>query len=553
MAKNGQQVTPVAWAVSQGGGKCVVEWEVPGAIRYEIYRPTETAEDEPDMDGAVQVAQVSSLQELPLLDETVLEEHQHAIAAFDDQSPLPIAISVIGTGDPQAKADIDARLRQWKKWRELAPYKSDAKTPQGNKEVTTVNGVKRTKQTYSLTKNPVEAITFDPNVNMCFPGAIVQAKPAIENGYLISAQIDDSDRTELGVSVDRLTGRKEIVSPPSASNVTAAIGKVIGDDSPGSSDIVYRRVEAYDSMQASLELGISGTYGGFSASLDISGKRKETMNTVLVFLRERGFTAFCDYSNANALFKNSFTEEKLDRLVSNGYIGKDNLPLLVNSVIYGRIIVFTFTSKASETEINAALKSSYNGFANLEASVKAHYQRIIGSSEVSVISKGATGEQIKELLEKGTLQNSFATPQKYKSYVRIGYTLQTLDGIPAKMSETTTYDQVVWGDNAGLVTFKAKSLQSSNGGKIESFRITIDGKKLSASSGNPVTASKNFNEDGSGDPFHITKIDLGIVDLNPNWKLSPKELGWFTSGNNTSGRYPNEGDIWLNYDAQRGS
>ncbi|MGY5130281.1 thiol-activated cytolysin family protein [Streptomyces nigrescens] len=544
----------VAWAVQAGDGGCRVEWEVPDATRFGLYRVPGASEAEQDASagGSVPVAQAASLEWLELPALSVLREHQYVIAAFVGDGPLPVAVAPVGTGDPQAKADIAAALAKWKKWRELSPHKPDAKNKVGPEEVTEVKGVKRTKQSYTLTKNPEEAITFDPNVSMCFPGAIVQAKPAIEHGYLIPAGIEDSDRADLGVTVDRLTGRKETASPPSASNVTAAIGKVVGDDAPGSSDVVFRRVEAYDSAETALELGISATYGGFAASLDVSARRKETMNTVLVYLRERGFTAFCDVSTPGALFQDSFTEEKLNKLVSIGNMGPDNPPLLVNSVVYGRIIVFTFTSKSSETEINAALKASYSGFADVDAHLKAHYLGIISKSEVSIISKGGTGEQIKELLTKGTLSDSFATPQKYKSYVRIGYTLQTLDGVPAKMSETTSYDAVVWG-GTGLVTLRAKSVGSPYGGPTEAFEITIDGECLSATTGHPATMPRTFADDGSGDPFHITHLKLPLYGLDVDWKLSPKELGWFTGGSTfASGRYPQTGGFWLNYEAVKG-
>lgn len=62
-------------------------------------------------------------------------------------------------------------------------------------------GVKRVEQPYTLTKNPDEVVTFDPNVSMCCPGSIVQAKSAMQ-GHLISAQIEDADRADLAVTVD---------------------------------------------------------------------------------------------------------------------------------------------------------------------------------------------------------------------------------------------------------------------------------------------------------------------------------------------------------------
>ncbi|MGP3684569.1 thiol-activated cytolysin family protein [Streptomyces sp. IBSNAI002] len=378
--EQGQARFAPAWAVDRGAGRWGVEWEVPGATRYELYQVPDGSEEDGEMAA---VAKGASAEELAFTAAAELGAGHYAVAAYSDGAIVPLRVSAVGVGERSGKADISKRLREWQQWSQLAPHKKNAKSKVGDPDVSRVKGVKRTKQSYTLTKNPNEVVTFNPNVNLCFPGAIVQARPAMRNGYLISAQIEDSDRADLGVTVDRLTGKKETASPPSASNVTAAIGKVVGEDTPGSSDIVYRRVEAYSSAEAALELGISATYGGFSASLDVEAKRKETQNTVLVYLRERAFTAFCDTSTPAALFKDSFTEEKLTQLITNGAMGHDNPPLLVNSVSYGRILTFTFTAKTSEAEINATLKASYSGFANVSASAKARYKEVINQSEVA--------------------------------------------------------------------------------------------------------------------------------------------------------------------------
>ncbi len=436
---------------------------------------------------------------------------------------------------------------------QAAPLPPAAKTPTGNKEVTTVRGVKRTKQTYVLTKNPDEIITFNPNINACFPGSIVQSQLAVARGYLIPAGIDDSDRADLNITVDRLTGRRETASPPSASSVTAAIGKIVGDDTPGSSDLVYRRTEAYSSVQVALQLGISGSYGGFAASLDVEGKHEETKNTVLVYLRERAFTAFCDTSTPEALFKESFTEDKVTRLVGLEKMGPGNPPLLVNSVVYGRILVFTMTSSSSQTEINASLKASYSAFANVSAEAKAHYQQVLRNSDVSIVGKAVPPEMIKGLLEDGTLNTYFSTKPKYKEYGMIGYTLQTLDGVPAEMSETVTYDEVVWGEDAGTVTLNITGFEIP-GQSCWSGTVTLDGEVLSFSSAHPASTSRHFEADGSGEPFHLTDFrspGSGAV-VHGRWEISPKELKWFTDGKDVaSGRYETEPFAFLNYAAHR--
>ncbi|MFJ3216487.1 hypothetical protein ACIPLC_11265 [Kitasatospora sp. NPDC086801] len=175
---------------------------MPRATRYEMRRVP--AYPERDREPAV-VAQGASPEELTF---TVgVGAGVLVVVAFGAGSELPLAVSAVGFGEADDKADVGKHLREWGEWSKLHPYKPDAKTAVGDPQVTTVKGVKRTKQTYRLTKNPDQVVTFNPNTNTCFPGAIVQSGPAIEHGYLVPAQIEDADRADLAVTVDRLTGR----------------------------------------------------------------------------------------------------------------------------------------------------------------------------------------------------------------------------------------------------------------------------------------------------------------------------------------------------------
>ncbi|MFH8411277.1 thiol-activated cytolysin family protein [Streptomyces sp. NPDC018019] len=515
-----ERATGAAWAAEDGTGAWSVDWQVPEAVEYALYRaPCDGNRKEPP----TPVGQAPRAADLTL--DGPPQAHEYWVRAKDAKGRL-LALSAVGTDDPAEPADMNAMIAKWTKWPDLAPHDPDKKEKIGEAKVDTVNGRIRTTQKYRATKTPEAIVTFNPNVNMVFPGAIVQALPAINQGYLEPAGVEDSDRADLGVTVDALVGRKETASPPTASNVLAAIGKVVGDGSPGSSDIVYRRVEGYTSMEVALELGISGKYGGFAASLDVEGKRKESQNTILVYLRERAFTAFCDMSTPKALFKPSFTKQKLNELVSRGKMGPQNPPLLVSSVIYGRILTFTLTSKETETEINAALKASYEGFGSgFSAELKARYQAIIRNSEISIVGLNVTPETIKGLLVDGKLNAYFSTKPPFKSYKPIGHTLHTLDGVPAKMSETTEYDAVSWAP--AQVTLKFNKIRLPDMSEHDLDSITLD--KGATITEKPLTAKRPYVKDAvicvitgaqAGDDHYI-----GETPLTTN--------GWFADGSNT--------------------
>ncbi|MGA5069129.1 thiol-activated cytolysin family protein [Streptomyces exfoliatus] len=260
-------------------------------------------------------------------------------------------------------------------------------------------------------------------------------------------------------------------------------------------------------------------------------------------------------STPEALFMDSFTEEKLAQIITNGCMGEDNPPLLVSSVVYGRIMSFTCTSASSESDIKAALQASYSGFGgDAKSNLAMRQKEILKTSEIAIVGLSVTPDMVKGLLVDGNLQKYFSTPQKFKSYGVIGYTLQTLDGNPAKMSETTSYDAVAWGEETSQVTLQVHSIAGTGCEAFKELLVTIDGVDVQSTPDKPASKSRAFPGDGPGEPFRITKIASRalIWPREVDWKLSPMELGWFTGGQTTAtGRYPKDGDFWVNYTATK--
>ncbi|WP_181923895.1 thiol-activated cytolysin family protein [Streptomyces inhibens] len=235
----------------------------------------------------------------------------------------PAEASAAGVGAPGGKADQAGHLSNWKKWSQLAPHNPDEKKPRGEKQVDYVNGVRRTRQSWTETKTRDEIVTFNPSIDMLHPGAIVQADPPIRQGYLVSAQIEDTERAPLRVSVDVLSAdNSKVVQVPSHGSVLDAIKGIVRGKPNLSPDTVFRKTEGYSSTETALQLGLSGSCGGFSGSLDIEGKREETQNTLVVYLRERDFTASCDLSTPDALINDAFTEDRATQLINRGTMGQ---------------------------------------------------------------------------------------------------------------------------------------------------------------------------------------------------------------------------------------
>ncbi|MEU1630706.1 thiol-activated cytolysin family protein [Streptomyces sp. NPDC020096] len=483
-----------AWAVQREDGSWGVDWPGKEAERFELLR--RSADGSVNVEVLAHGADIAAL----ALPKDVDTAGIGAYAVLATTGGRPMALSAVGVGERAGKVDLAAQLARWKQWNELAPQNPDDKRPTSEPTVEYVNGLKRTTQSWTATKTPESIVTFNPNTNTMFPGAIVQADPAIKQGHLISAQIEDSERAPLTIVVDALSsGNSRVVNVPSYGNVLDAIRDMVQGKPNNSPDIIFRKTEGYSSTEAALSLGMSASFGGFASSLNVEGKRKEGQNTLVVYMRERAFTASCEMSTPNALINDTFTEERLTRLVTLGAMGNTNTPLIVSDVVYGRILTFSFTSSASESEINAALDASYRGFGNISAELKARYLHIIGQSSIEVISLGGNPNVIKALLQTGDISNYFGEQHTLDEYSRIGYVLKTLDGRPAKMSETTNYDQVVWGGDIPVVLGLASYLNW-----FIRVDLMIDGKVTEHSDEGALSGVRYFSPSATDNsPFNL--------------------------------------------------
>ncbi|MDN3243163.1 thiol-activated cytolysin family protein [Glycomyces tritici] len=422
-----------AWAIAHPDGSWELDWNVNGADHYQVV--LEGAEGEaprvvakgPDL-GSLQLPNIAKAHRL------------RVIARMGDDA---YAVSKVGTGARDAKADVSEHLREWKSWKELAPPHPDGKTLlHTTTEPVWLGGwTTITTQRWRVVRTPQTLMTFRSAFGDLFPGAIVQSKTAIANGALTSAKVETEERVPLTPVITALNSGKISPVPPIYDAVYGAIKEAVAGRKCTSSDIRFSIAEAQTSEQTALSLNVSGKYGGFAASLNVESNRKENQNTVLAFLQQRAFTASVQIVSPEDLFSDKFTEERLARLKTLGTMDRDNPPLLVSDVIYGRIVAITITSKASESDLTAAAQASYNGFgAEVGTDVKDAHKETLAKSDIKVFAQGGDTEAIKAAMKDGALADYFGEEKNLEDFEPIGFVLKTLDDELATMSEHYEYE-----------------------------------------------------------------------------------------------------------------
>ncbi|WP_164992588.1 thiol-activated cytolysin family protein [Streptomyces sp. L2] len=344
------------------------------------------------------------------------------------------------------KAEFAAYLRTWETWETLAPQAQDADEPTGRASEKEVNGSIRREQPWRITATPEEIITSDPNASALFPGAIVQAAPAIQQGRLISAGIEDTQRTPLRIDVNVLApGESITVNRPSRDRVMNAVKSAVEGMRTDYSAVLCRTVGYHTGAQTALGLGLSPSYLGSGTAPQASVQRPDGRNAVAVYLRERVYTVACDMPpSADQLINDDFTGRHLVELVDSGAMGPRNPPVLVSHVIYGRFLAFVISSTTSEEHLDQAVKAGYSAFADVDSQLRHQHQKVLGDAEISLLSPNGNPAIVGEQLKNGTLANSFRSRHHMTNYGPIGFMLRTLDGHPATKSETADYQKITW-------------------------------------------------------------------------------------------------------------
>lgn len=367
----------------------------------------------------------------------------------------------------QQEANIE-KVNQYilnlKSWNELAPEKPDLKKLSGTYQVQDLNTVhdtanagSSTQQTpataqsctvkeFDMTRTPEKIVMQNPAAGILYPGALIQGE-----GYLQGPgglrELPIRLRAPIAISID-LVGKKTstIIDNIDYASYQQAYSDLIqnamANNTPVSGHIAFNQVEAQKTEQAALDLGFSVKYMGQSLNGELHTQTNSQENTFMAVFEHRAFTiSAVTPATPAGFFSSQFTEADLKTQEAQGNIGPQNPPLYVSSVTYGRMLMFTVTSKASKADIQGALNAIYNNVLT-EADVKlqAKYQKIMNEASLKVISFGGDITQAEALIKSGNLKDYFSKVPNLDSYVPLSYVFRNMrDNSIAKVSETTQY------------------------------------------------------------------------------------------------------------------
>jgi hypothetical protein len=239
---------------------------------------------------------------------------------------------------------------------------------------------------------------------------------------------------------------KDTVEDPVPANIAAVLSEIIGDAEAASieigTSIDFRETQTHTAEQMALELGLSAKYMKTTVKAKLEMERSETETTVTVFFKEAAFTAAMTQPEfPGSFFSDDLTETILDRHIALERLDDDtNVPLYVDSVTYGRILVFSLTSSEDFTSIGVALQAMYNG-GSLELTGQAaiDYQNFVANSTKRIVTIGGDTDDATAAITSGDFTQYFGDPPALTEYAPISYVVKDLGGETAFVMDEAKY------------------------------------------------------------------------------------------------------------------
>lgn len=311
----------------------------------------------------------------------------------------------------------------------------------------------------NLVRTFQDIIAVETNFGIIWPGALIQGSTLAE-GELKTINIKRAPIT-VQIDIPLNEGSKKIDVPNSVtvqqaiSDFQIAAGEMPEGSQSGAGVMNFSVEEASSFDQSMLAMGISGGFTepqsqvGLEASANVSVERSYREHTVIAKFVQQMFTVrIADdlIEQPVDFFAPDVILSDLKALESNGSIGTENVPLYIESVTYGRIMLFTMksTNASSGSSLSVALQASMADYANGGASLTDEQREMLENTTTTIFSAGGTKEAANAAIASLNWSEFFkAAPAT--TAVPISFVAKTLNG--KKIVKIVDYADYVERDN----------------------------------------------------------------------------------------------------------
>lgn len=305
---------------------------------------------------------------------------------------------------------------------------------------------------YTLEANFDDVAILRPTNGIIWPGALVYGNQDMLDGMPNPITLD---RSPVTLRVD-LPGIGEegtlVVDDPRNSNVQSSIDNALEwwnanayeEGYVNASNSSYQANTSYSSKQLSLDVGLNVEWANGSVASQLEYESSTTKRVAAMVYKQVFYTVTMDTPKTPAsVFGVDVTYNDVDSTIDS-----DTPPAYINSVSYGRIIMFRMETTDMRKSIDLDLVLEYaTGAANGSGSVNSEYDELLKKSSITVVTIGGNAEVASEAVNadgfaslKHIITGENAVYSRNNPGVPIAYTVRYLkDNSFAKMGYTTDY------------------------------------------------------------------------------------------------------------------
>jgi hypothetical protein len=182
---------------------------------------------------------------------------------------------------------------------------------------------------------------------------------------------------------------------------------------------------------------------GASADAKLDVTRTAQESTVMASFYQRLFTvSIVTPATPADYFSPDFTTADLNEQAALGRIAPTNPPVVVGSMSFGRVLVYSVTSTASTDDLGAAIDAAYSGgAASGSISLTDQQKQILNNARYQVVALGGNEADVLSLIKTHTLGDYFTHHSDLATAVPISYQVNNIvNDSAAKFTETTNYN-----------------------------------------------------------------------------------------------------------------
>ncbi len=373
-----------------------------------------------------------------------------------------------------------------------------------------------------------EFVAFQPNSATLWPGNVLRGDDA-QHGILTPIGLPRAPMT-WSVSLENLDGSPVgHMEEPKLSAFRDERNRILDQGTTGAvpAQITYDILDVHSESQVAVSVGGSLNWfsGGLSSMFDFTNKQESTK--ILVDFTQAYYTIDVDTPGLPSdFFKDDVTVEDLEN-----FAGPGDPPMYVQSITYGRRVLFAVESSYSEQDVRFAFDASYNALlVGGGVQIETHHLDVLSQSHISALVLGGSGgDAVKTVSGFGGLLEYLQDGAEYSKDspgAAIAYKLAYLDNTGVKLAFATDYAERQCYDNFVDVTGEVAKLEYLGGNDNGGAEVFGHLEFRAAAAGDPDPCNPNAgdwqvlfdrNDDGAQDVYGLwvptSPIKRSVYDL----------------------------------------